>query len=132
MADGKQDVLRFPEFEGFREEAGKGRLAYKECRSCGKAHYYPRPLCPFCFSADTAWRHAAGTGTVYSFSVTSGAAGGTHIVAFVTLDEGFSVLTNLVECDADAVRIGQRVEAVFRETQGDGVMPVFRPVSEGE
>ena len=38
------------------------------------------------------------------------------------------MLTNLVDCDLAALRIGQTVRAVFRPTDGDVLVPMFTPV----
>ena len=45
-----------------------------------------------------------------------------YAVAYVTLDEGVTVLTNLVDCDFDRLAIGAPVRAVFK----DGI-PMFTP-----
>ena len=36
-------------------------------------------------------------------------------VAYVTLDEGVTMFTNLVDCDFDALKIGQPVKVAFRK-----------------
>jgi uncharacterized OB-fold protein len=46
----------------------------------------------------------------------------------VTLDEGVSMITNIVDCDLDAVRIGQKVRVVFKATDGGPPVPMFAPV----
>jgi uncharacterized protein len=50
-----------------------------------------------------------------------------YCIAFVTLDEGVTMMTNIVGCDLDAVRIGQPVRVVFRKTEGGVSMPMFAP-----
>jgi hypothetical protein len=50
-----------------------------------------------------------------------------YALAYVTLDEGVSMMTNIVECDFDAIRIGQRVRVVFVPTEGGPPVPMFRP-----
>ena len=50
------------------------------------------------------------------------------IVAYVTLDEGPSMMTNIVDADADAIRIGQRVAVRFQPSEGGPPLPVFVPV----
>ena len=107
------------------EAASQGRLLIKHCRNCDRAHHYPRTLCPHCFSENTEWRAAAGRGTVYSFTPLPGNET-TRILAFVTLEEGVTMLTNLVECASDEVTIGMKVEVAFKELEGAAV-PVFRP-----
>ena len=51
-----------------------------------------------------------------------------YIVAYVTLDEGPSMMTNIVDADADAIRIGQRVAVRFQPSEGGPPLPVFVPV----
>ncbi|MEQ8661002.1 MAG: OB-fold domain-containing protein [Gammaproteobacteria bacterium] len=107
------------------EAARAGRLLLRHCRPCARTYYYPRPLCPFCMSDDTEWREASGAGTVYSWSVERRAQP-PYVIAFVTLAEGPTLMTNLVDCDADAVAIGQAVTLAF-ETRDEQPVPVFRP-----
>ncbi len=50
-----------------------------------------------------------------------------YAIAYVTLDEGVTMMTNLVDCDLDAIRIGQRVRLVFKPTEGGPPVPAFMP-----
>jgi uncharacterized protein len=113
-----------PETQAYWDAANEGRLLVKRCRACGQHHHYPRDLCPFCLSDATEWQDAAGTGTVYSYS-TMGQGDAAYTLAYVTLDEGPTMLTNLVE--ADAWHIGQRVRVVFQPTDGGPAVPMFAP-----
>jgi uncharacterized OB-fold protein len=113
-----------PESRAYWNAADEGRLLLKKCRACGELHHYPRDICPFCLSADTEWQQAAGTGTVYSFS-TMGQGDAARTIAFVTLDEGVTLMTNLVDCDPRAVAIGQRVRVVFKASDGGHAVPMF-------
>ncbi|HSD55503.1 MAG TPA: Zn-ribbon domain-containing OB-fold protein [Burkholderiales bacterium] len=114
-----------PGDERFFDAAAQGKLLIKRCADCGECHFYPRPLCPFCFSDRTEWVEAAGTGTIYSFSVTRRAGPIPYAIAYVTLDEGVTMMTNIVDCDLDAIRIGQRVRVVFKPTEGGPPVPMF-------
>jgi len=116
-----------PETQAYWTAADEGRLLVKRCNSCGQAHHYPRDICPHCLSSDTVWQDAAGTGTVYSFS-TMGAGDAAYTLAFVTLDEGVTLMTNLVDCDPATVRIGDKVRVVFQPSQGGHAVPMFTPV----
>lgn len=109
------------------DAAAQGRLVLKRCVACAEFHHYPRTLCPFCFSDKTEWREAAGTGTIYSFTVMRH--GTPFAAAYVTLQEGITMLTNLVDCDLATLRIGQTVRVVFRPTDGEALVPMFTPVS---
>lgn len=108
------------------EAATQGKLLIKYCNDCRQYHHYPRALCPFCFSDKTEWKEARGTGTVYSFSITR-VPGPPYAIAFVTLDEGPSMMTNIVDCDLDTIRCGQRVRVTFKPTEGGPSVPMFKP-----
>ena len=115
-----------PETKEFWDEAARGTLMIKRCRACTQAHYYPRALCPFCGSDATEWQAAAGTGIVYSYSVMRRAEI-PYAIAYVTLDEGVTMMTNIVDCDLDQIRVGQRVRLVFKPTEGGPPVPAFTP-----
>lgn len=108
------------------EAARAGKLLIKGCASCGEKHVYPRARCPHCRSLDTEWIEASGKGTVYSWTVMR-RMNPPLAVAYVTLDEGVTMFTNIVECDLDALAIGQSVEVTFEEREGGLTVPVFKP-----
>lgn len=105
--------------------ADAGRLMIKRCTACGEHHHYPRDICPFCGSDATEWREAAGTGHVYSFS-TMGQGDAAYTLAYVTLDEGPTMLSNLVGSGPFAC--DQRVRVQFVPSRGGHAVPVFAPV----
>ena len=115
-----------PETEAFWKAAGDGKLMIGKCLACGEVHYYPRAICPFCGSDRVAWRNASGQGTIYTFSVMRRAKE-PYAIAYVTLAEGPTMMTNIVDCDFDALRIGQRVGVVFQDSEGGPPVPMFRP-----
>jgi len=115
-----------PETKPFWEAAAQGRLLIKKCVTCGEAHFYPRAICPFCGSDKTEWVTASGRGTVYSYSVMRRVPV-PYALAYVTLEEGVSMMTNIVDCDLDAIRIGQPVTVAFKLTEGGPPVPMFRP-----
>lgn len=124
-----------PETAPFWEAASDGEFLVCRCNDCELTYYYPRALCPDCFSDDVDWRPAVGTGAVYSYSVTERADGWPEaalplVVAYVELTEGPRVLTNLVDCDPEAIEIGAEVEVAFvpSETHDDLSVPVFELV----
>jgi len=117
---------RDPESAPYWAAAERGVLLLKRCRACGQLHYFPRPLCPFCMSADTEWVEAKGQGEIYSFTVLRRAAP-PYAVAYVTLDEGVRVLTNIVGGDFDALRIGQGVSLAFQLSENGSPIAMFTP-----
>ena len=115
----------YPDNADFWAAAGEGRLIVKYCNDCKQFHWYPRTICPHCGSDRTEFKASAGTGTIYSVSVTRRAGPIAFAIAYVTLDEGVSMLTNIVDCDLDALRIGQKVRVVFKPTEGGPPVPMF-------
>lgn len=119
-----------PEFntetEAYWNAAAEGKLLIRKCLSCGRLHYYPRSICPHCFSDTLTWQEASGRGTIYSYSVMRRAPV-PYVMAYVTLDEGVTLLTNIVGCDFDAIRIGQAVKVVFEPAEGNMKVPMYTP-----
>ena len=116
----------------FWDAARCGVLRIKRCAECHQHHYYPRPFCPKCWSTNVAWVDAAGTGTLYTYSVVhandlpSFRDRVPYVVAIVDLDEGPRMETNLVDCPFDQIKVGMRVTVTF-EDEGEIVLPRFRP-----
>ena len=116
-----------PETQAFWDAAAAGKLMVGKCNACGKTHFYPRAICPYCFSDDTGLQQASGEGVVYTYSVMRRAPI-PYCIAYVMLSEGPSMMTNIVDCDLDQIRIGQKVKLVFKPTEGGPPVPMFTPV----
>ena len=116
-----------PENEPFFASCKKGVLLVKECRACAKLHYYPRAFCPSCFSDDVEWRAASGRGTIYSYSVTRLGVPEPFAIAYVTLEEGVRMMTNIVDCDLDGLKIGMDVRLTFKAASDGTPLPMFTP-----
>jgi len=108
------------------QAANEGRLLLRRCKLTGKAYHYPREHSPFVGGTDTEWITASGLGRVYSFSVQVRAKPA-YCIAYVELDEGPLMLSNLCAVDFDKVTIGQRVQAVFVASANGQKIPMFTP-----
>lgn len=124
-----------PETEPFWEATAEERLLLKRCSDCDRTYHYPRERCPECRSDATDWIDASGDGEVYSYTVTRQAGGeyadaDRFVLAYVELAEGPRIMTNVVDCDADDLAVGQRVEVTFQETDSEAgyALPRFTPV----
>jgi uncharacterized OB-fold protein len=129
---------RFPEpdTEPFWRATAEHRLSYPTCNECGKVVFFPRRHCPACGGSAMTWRDSKGEGTVYSYSVVRQNRHpafkdlGAYAVAYVDLDEGFRMLTNIVGV-ADPtknIQIGQRVRVQWEDQEGGEVsLPLFTP-----
>lgn len=126
MADLQADpfVAAAPEHLPFWQAAEQGRLLLPRCGACARFHWTPRPVCPFCASVDVAWAPASGRGRVYACS-TLRRADPPYTVAYVEVDEGPRLLTNLVDMPEAALAIGTPVRVVFQRTDEGRMAPKF-------
>lgn len=114
----------YPETRPFWEAAEKDELLLKSCHDCGKPHWYPRMVCPLCGSTNTGWLKASGQGTLYAFSHIE-KADPPYTLAYVQLDEGPIIMSNIIHKDVSQLKIGARVTVAFQRTKEGRKMPVF-------
>lgn len=126
-APAPNDLTRF-----YWDAARERRLLIQRCDACRYYIHWPQPLCPRCGSERLSPSAVSGRGTVYSFTIVyhvfhPGFAS-PYNLAIVELEEqpGLRLLTNIMECANDELRIGLPVEATFEERDGY-VLPQFRP-----
>ena len=117
-------VVANPENLPFWQAAEQGQLLGKQCNDCARHHWYPRVVCPFCGSANTAWVPLSGRGSIYACS-TLRRANPPYTVAYVELAEGPRMLTNLVDMADAEMQIGAPVRVVFRRTEEGRLAPKF-------
>ena len=115
-----------PGTEPYWEGAKAGKLMVEWCQDCKKPHHYPRGVCPHCMSSNLEWKQAKGTGEIYTYSIMH-AAKPAYVIAYVTLDEGVTMMTNIVDVDPAKVKVGQKVKVVFKPSEGGGKLPCFTP-----
>jgi uncharacterized protein len=127
-----------PETDDYWERAREHELWLMHCDDCSSTYFYPRPICPNCFSRNTRWRQSTGRGTLYAFAVVhrpprpAFAESVPYVVALVELEGGARMPTNLVDVapDPGAIRIGMEVEVVFDDVTPEVTLPKFRPVQD--
>jgi hypothetical protein len=116
----------------FWEACARHELYLQKCASCSTIRFYPRALCPSCLSSKTEYLRASGRGTVYTFTVTYQNQAAVfrdelpYVMAYVELDEGPRILTNVVKTPPDAVTIGMPVEVVFEDIDEGLAIPKFQ------
>lgn len=111
----------------FWSKANEGQMMVPQCKSCGKFHWYPRANCPFCSSDQVELKPAIGNGTIYSFSVSRRGKSDSYVIAYVTLDEGVTMMTNIVNADATKLAIGQKVRVALVDSENGQKVPMFEP-----
>ncbi len=121
------------ETQPFWDAAREGQLLIKRCADCGRAHFYPRPFCPFCWSSAVSWEAASGQAALYTWSVVHHndlppfSERIPYVAAVVDLAEGPRMMTNVVDCDPDRLEVGMRLQVAYREVADDVTVPVFSP-----
>lgn len=117
-----------PDNEAYVAAAKEGRFVLRWCDDCGRTHWYPRAVCPHCMSSKTQWKPASGRGTVYSYS-TMLRVDPPYTLAYVTLDEGPTMMTNLVDPGPDGWTIGMAVQVKFQASDDGTPVAVFAPTA---
>jgi uncharacterized OB-fold protein len=117
----------------FWDGAKRHELLLQKCAACGHVWFPPSTRCPKCLSTEYAWSKASGRGRVWSWIVMwqryFAAFEGDipYNVAYVELDEGPRLMTNVVGCDNDAIYCDMPVEVVFEDVTDEVSLPKFRP-----
>ena len=107
------------------DATAKGEFVVARCTTCGEAHHYPRAVCPFCRAETVTFEPASGKGMIYSLAVTRIPDKPLRVVAYVTLAEGPTMMTKIIDAPDD-VAIGDPVRVDF-QTHPEGLtVPVFR------
>ena len=124
-----------PESAFYWEKCKVNELWLRHCIDCQQAYFYPRDICPHCFSKKTDWIQSSGKGILYSFAIVHRAPSpafreaAPYVVALVDLEEGVRIPTNIVDVTADPIELccGMSLEVVFRRVNEEISLPVFRP-----
>lgn len=125
---------RFPEAdsEPFWRATKEHRLTYQTCNVCSTVVFYPKQHCTNCGSADLKWNESKGEGEVYTYSIVRANRSPAfreyvpYAVAYVDLDEGFRIMTNVVGVDPGDVKIGMRVKVKWEDHE-EVALPFFEP-----
>jgi len=115
----------------------KGKLAASKCKKCGTFLLPPQPRCFVCQNDKFDWVELPGTGTVYTYTVVRHPLrpGLDQVVPYAagmieldgTQGAGARIQANIINCDVEKVRIGDRVKVVFERISDTYVVPRFEP-----
>lgn len=126
----QQDSDSRPYWEGLAQ----GELRIQRCKTCKKAVFYPRAICPHCHSDQLEWIVASGKGTIYTYTVAHQAFGQfaadvPFVVALIELEEGVRMMSRIIDAPRDRVTIGAMVQVTFAGMGGEDLtLPYFRLV----
>lgn len=113
----------------FREGCQAGELRLQQCASCHLYQFYPRIICSHCNADELHWKAVSGRGKIASYTVVrrgiSPAYPAPYVVALIDLEEGPRMMSNVVGCDPEQVRVDQPVQAIFEPWGAEHVLPVF-------
>ncbi len=121
-----------PDTEPFWDATKDHELKYQVCDDCGGVVWHPRRHCTHCTSLNLSWETSKGEGTVYTYSIVrqnyypAFRERIPYVVAWIDLDEGFRMLSNVVGVDAESVSVGQRVKVDWEDKDGLA-LPMFTP-----
>ena len=115
------DAGRDPPEAELRARYERGELGYQvTCR--GKPVFPPRLRAPG-GGGELRWETSTGAGEVFATTVVHRRGEDPRNLAIVELDEGFRMMSRVVGCPPEKVRIGMRVQVEFERDS----VPVFRP-----
>ena len=123
-----EDADNEPMLRAWRE---RGELLVQRCGACKNLFFYPRPMCPECWSEQLSWESTGGTGEIVSFSLVHRPNHPSFndevpiVLAEIRLGEGPSLLARVVDCDADEVRSGMAVALVQDAAVARYPLPTF-------
>lgn len=125
-----------PEYgtEPYWAACNEERLVMQRCHACGKFRWHPAPLCIFCTHSGYDWAPLSGRGRVYTWTVIThpvhpaAVARVPYVVVEVELEEqrNLRMVSNLVDCDADAIQFDAPVSLAFETHASGQKLPVFR------
>jgi uncharacterized OB-fold protein len=110
-----------PESKPYWDSVAAHAMKLQRCTRCGTFRFYPTPVCPHCFTTGFAWEPVSGAASLYSYSVVhkpvteAFAAESPYVVALVTLAEGPTLMTNLLEVPEAEIRIGMALRLDYRD-----------------
>jgi uncharacterized OB-fold protein len=119
----------------FWEAAKRHELVVPRCTICDHLFFYPRSECPRCLSDRLEWMKVSGRGRLHTYTIVYQPANAAfrddapYIYAVVQLDEGPRMVSNVVQCEIDAVRVDMPLEVIFDDVTPEWTLVKFKPVS---
>jgi uncharacterized OB-fold protein len=118
-----------PLIEGWR----RGELMLQHCNQCHEVIFFPRHMCPQCWSIEIEWKRSSGRGKIVSYSQVYSqvaapfAAEAPTLLAEIALDDGGAMLARVISSDPAAIKSGMRVELLPMPEAARYPLPTFRP-----
>jgi uncharacterized OB-fold protein len=110
-------------------------LRFQVCAACGRARHPPMPCCPACNSFADTWIEAPDDAELFTYTIIHHASHpalrdslpyNVAVVMFPAL-QSVRLVTNIVACRNEDLRIGMPLSLVWEEPRSGHVLPRFRP-----
>jgi uncharacterized protein len=112
----------------------EGQLLVQRCQACSHVQHYHRVLCIHCGHDKLTDLPVRGAGTVRSFTIIRRAvsvafeADVPYVVALIELEEGPTVMSNLINTPLEQIAIGKPVQLLFERRSESIAIPQFQIV----
>jgi uncharacterized protein len=123
------------ETERYWQGCRNHELLIQYCPKCDAYQFYPRLICTGCSSRNLKWVPSSGRGKVVSYSIIHRAPSlaykdeTPYVVALIQLEEGPTMMSNVIQCKPADVAVDMIVSAVFEEWSDNITIPKFRPIN---
>lgn len=110
----------------WREIPNRYNLVGARCGNCNKVLFPPRYICPYCRRMGKLEPYRLKRrGKVLTYTVVHAAANGfedqaPYVLAIVELEDGPRLTAQVTDCNTDEIKIGDKVEIVFRRMGEEG------------
>ncbi len=128
----KPTAVQTPDTAPFWQACDSGELLLQRCSSCSTLRYFPRPGCHNCGSLEFSWQKSTAKGTIYTYTSVYRPAHPAftdvpYTLVVVELEEGVRIMSQLVDCSPEDVRIGMAVGVAW-DTSVEPALPYFKPL----
>ncbi|MDQ0189482.1 Zn-ribbon domain-containing OB-fold protein [Alicyclobacillus cycloheptanicus] len=130
MSNGRPIPVRDGDSTPFWNGVDQHELRIQQCQACAAYVFYPRSICPHCFSDQLIWNVSSGRGRIYSYTVVHRSFGpfeqeAPFVVAIVELEEGVRMMTRIVG-PASQVKVDAPVRVTYERVDDDLTLPYFQ------
>ena len=109
----------------WREIPQRYRLEANKCQNCRLTFFPPRLVCPQCGKKELESTRLAETGKIVSYTIIrvpphQFVDQAPYAVGIVELDDGVRLTAQIVDCEFEDLKIGQKVKIEFRKIFEEG------------
>ena len=138
LNDGQANAFPYPipeyDAEPFWQGCNEGRLLMQRCEDCARYRWHPAPFCGHCGSGNFEWQALSGRAKIHTWTVVTHPVHPAavdkvpYVVVIVELEEqaGLTMVSTLIDCDIEAIDIGNPVSVDFVTHPNGQKLPVFR------